>query len=563
MSETATPEAQTLSGKYETIIQEAITAVHTRAFYSRYPEPPSRKIYGEEAAPEGMKAFQEHLNNNYEGLLQDHAEYRLAAEASPYTLDPLGISYPVQTDIQAYIDRSGAAFQEWKKVDVHTRAGLLVESLERIKARFFELANATQHTTGQSFVMSFQASGPHSNDRALETIALGVHEQTRFPETVEWVKPMGKFDVKLHKKYKNVPLGINLLIGCSTFPIWNTTPGLYAALITGNTAIIKPHPRVIYPIAIVVEEIQKTLKDHGYDPHTVQLAVDTPEAQITKELAEHKDVKLIDYTGGNAFGDYIESLPGKRTFTEKAGVNSVVIDSTADLKAMVQNLSFSFALYSGQMCTAPQNIFIPKDGIQAGEEHLSYDDVVKHLTDAITGLVNHPKMGAGTLGAIQNPATADRVQEAQNLGLKVLLAPQTIENPEFPKARMATPTVLEVPADNHEILSTEMFGPIVFVVPVDSTGHGVELARDLALNHGAITFAAYTTSSEKMETIADTMADSFTSISFNFVGPIWINQSSGFSDFHVTGGNPAGNASLSDPEFVLNRFEIVGIRIHA
>jgi hypothetical protein len=46
------------------------------------------------------------------------------------------------------------------------------------------------------------------------------------------------------------------------------------------------------------------------------------------------------------------------------------------------------------------------------------------------------------------------------------------------------------------------------------------------------------------------------------VGPIWTNQSAGFSDFHVTGGNPAGNASLTDPEYLTRRFEIVGIRIH-
>jgi len=52
------------------------------------------------------------------------------------------------------------------------------------------------HTTGQSFVMSFQASGPHSNDRALEVVAMAYEELTRFASEVEWVKPMGKFDLK-------------------------------------------------------------------------------------------------------------------------------------------------------------------------------------------------------------------------------------------------------------------------------------------------------------------------------------------------------------------------------
>jgi len=46
------------------------------------------------------------------------------------------------------------------------------------------------HTTGQAYMMSFQASGPHANDRALEAIAAGYQELTRYPEQVEWVKTL-------------------------------------------------------------------------------------------------------------------------------------------------------------------------------------------------------------------------------------------------------------------------------------------------------------------------------------------------------------------------------------
>ena len=104
------------------------------------------------------------------------------------------------------------------------RAQVLVDSLERVKEFFFVIANATMHTTGQSWIMSFQASGPHSNDRALEALALGYEEVNRFPHEVTWEKPMGKFSVKLDKVFHAVPKGISLAIGCSTFPVWNTVP---------------------------------------------------------------------------------------------------------------------------------------------------------------------------------------------------------------------------------------------------------------------------------------------------------------------------------------------------
>jgi hypothetical protein len=66
--------------------------------------------------------------------------------------------------------------------------------------------------------MPFQASGPHTADRALEAIAAGYEEQTRFPEQTRWEKPMGKYRISLQKTWRAVPKGVALVIGCSTFP---------------------------------------------------------------------------------------------------------------------------------------------------------------------------------------------------------------------------------------------------------------------------------------------------------------------------------------------------------
>lgn len=565
---TASASTSTLFQKHEGTLRKAITAIHERSFHAAFLEAPSKSVYGETGHEDGLAAFHAQLGKPYTGLLQSHDSMLAAGEESPYTLEALGMSYPARGSAADYIAVARSLALVWGRVDVHTRAGILVESLHRISKRFFELTFATMHTTGQAYMMSFQASGPHSNDRALEAIALGLHEQTRFPDTVEWVKPMGKdkegnpLHVQLEKHYRCQPLGLSLAIGCSTFPVWNTVPGVYASLVTGNPVIVKPHPKAIYPLAIVVEEIQRALKENGLDPNIVQLAPDTVEQPIAKLLAENPAIKLIDYTGGNAFGNYLEGLGGKRTFTEKAGINSIVLHSSSDVRSMMQNIAFSLSLYSGQMCTCPQNIFIPREGIDTPEGKLSYEDTVAALTTAIHKLVTHEKMGPGTLGAIQNPATASRVNEAANLGFKQLLASQAIVNPEFPKARIASPAVFEVPASNTAALATEMFGPIVYVVPVNDYKEGVALARELASHEGAITFSSWCTDADARAYMVDEMAQSFTSISFNFVGPIWVNQSAGFSDFHVTGGNPAGNASLTDPEYLTRRFEIVGIRIH-
>lgn len=547
----------TAATNYKEIIENAIKAIHARTFYAQYPEHP--KAYGEEAPLKGLEAFNNQLGKSFQGLLQQNPESWAGEEASPYTGKSLGVTYPV-FEVETTIVRAGRAFSAWKNISVDIRAEILVDALERVKNRFFEIAHATQHSTGQSFMMSFQASGPHASDRALEALAVGYEELNRFPSNVTWEKPMGKASVVLQKQFKPVPKGIALCIGCSTFPIWNSVPGIFASLITGNTVIVKPHPKSVYPIAIVVSEIQNALQAKGIDINVCQLAVDSSAKLITKQLAEHPLIKLIDYTGGSAFGNYIESIPGKVTFTEKAGVNSVILDSVVDLKPVVQNLSFAVSLYSGQMCTAPQNFFIPAGGIKQGDTVIPYEEVKKALVDGIAGIANHPQMGPGTYGAVQNPLTVKRVNSVRELEATILHDSKPVVNAEFPEARVISPIVLEVDAKDSGIYEEELFGPIVIIVKTRDTAQSIELAKDLVEKHGAITFSAYTTDEATATTITEELESVFAPVSLNLTGMIWVNQHAGFSDFHVTGGNPAGNASFTNPEYVNKRFVWVGHR---
>ncbi|WP_295127710.1 phenylacetic acid degradation protein PaaN [uncultured Chitinophaga sp.] len=536
-----------LFAKHQNILDKAVKASHERTFYAQYPEHP--KAYGEEAPAAGEAAFKAMLGQPFDRLLQDSDNWQ-GEEVSPYTLEPLKVSYPI-VPADALVIAAKEAGKKWAKLPVTERAAILAETLEAITKHFFEIAYATMHTTGQSYMMSFQASGPHANDRALEAIAMGYQELQRYPGQLTWEKPMGKSSIKLDKHFKAVPKGVGLVIGCSTFPVWNSLPGLYADLVTGNAVIVKPHPKAVLPIAIVVAAIQKVLQENGVDPLLCQLAADTSEHLNTKELCEHPDVTLIDYTGGSAFGDYVEQLRGKTVFTEKAGVNSVIIDSAPDMDAMAQNLAFAVSLYSGQMCTAPQNFFIPAN---------IYDEVAGKIRDAVSALVNNPKMGAGTLGAVQSEVTFKRAQEAGALGAKVLLGGGPVNNEEFGKARTCSPTILETTAEEQNVYARELFGPVILLVRTKDTAESIQLAKEMARKHGAITCAAYTTNAAVQAEIEEEMNSVFTPVSFNFTGFIWVNQHAAFSDFHVTGGNPAGNASFTNPEFILKRFVWIGNR---
>jgi phenylacetic acid degradation protein paaN len=539
-------------------LEAAYAAQQSRTYFAAWPESP--RAYAEDGMAQGLSAFQSLLTQNFTELLQEGSEGWVGDEVSPYMMTGLGVQYPKFAP-EVLIANAKSAQKVWSKTPADVRAAVLLDALDRVALRFFEIAYATMHTTGQSFMMSFQASGPHANDRALEVLSMAYHELNRFPSDVTWVKNMGKFDLTLQKNYKAIPKGVALVIGCSTFPTWNTVPGLFGSLITGNASIVKPHPKSVLPIAIVVAEMQKALVAAGLPVSVVQLGVDTLDHPITKELAEDSAVKLIDYTGGSAFGDYIESLEGKTVFTEKAGVNSVILDSVSDANAVFGNLAFAASLYSGQMCTAPQNIFVSAEGIKTAEGHLSYDDVVAGIANAVKGLAENPKMGAGTLGAIQNDVTSSRVKSVEAAaGSSVALASMNIVNPEFPDARTASPTVIAVDASDEKSWKHECFGPIVFVVKTQSAAQSLELTADCAAELGAITCSCYSTDTDFMVEVEDAMNAVFTPVSFNFSGAAFVNQHAAFSDFHVTGGNPSGNASFTDSQYVNRRFVWVGNR---
>lgn len=548
--------AGTLFTRHKELLDAALHALQVRNYYSPYPESP--KAYPEDADGKAKAWISAIMNTNYEALDQTGANSFVGEEISPFLQVGIGVKYPSFTP-EVLINNATLAQKAWTKTKPAERAGLLIEALDQVKTRFFDIAYATMHTTGQAYMMSFQASGPHANDRALEAVAMGYKELTSVPSSVEWVKNLGKFDLKMNKTWTPVPKGISLVIGCSTFPVWNTVPGLFASLITGNATIVKPHPKAILAIAIVVEELQKVLVQNGYPKTVVQLAPDTLSHPITKILAENPAVKLVDFTGGSEFGNYIESLP-KTTFTEKAGVNSIIFDSVTDLKPVLGNIAFSASLYSGQMCTAPQNIFVSKAGVKTAEGVVSFDEVVAGLSAAITGLVDNPKAGPGTLGAIQAELTYNRVNDAKNLGGTVALDSKAIVNEEFKDARIATPVVIVLDKTQGDIYNKECFGPIVFVIQTDDVHESITLAKTLAEEKGALTCGAYTTDSLVQSQIADAMNEVFVPVSFNFTGAGFINSHAAFSDFHLTGGNPAGNASFANSEFLSKRFVWVGNR---
>ncbi|WP_028218381.1 phenylacetic acid degradation protein PaaN [Paraburkholderia oxyphila] len=551
-----------LFAKHEAMLQKALAAIETRGYWSPFAEMPSPKVYGESATADGEATFKAHLNRTFE-LDQPGTGETVGSETSPFGF-ALGARYPKSTPDQL-IEAAQKAQRDWRAAGPQAWVGVSLEILERLNRASFEIAFSVMHTTGQAFMMAFQAGGPHAQDRALEAVTYAWDQLRRIPADAHWEKPQGKNPpLAMQKRFTVVPRGTGLVLGCSTFPTWNGYPGLFADLATGNTVIVKPHPGAILPLAVTVRIAREVLREAGFDPNVVTLlATDPNDGALVQQLALRPEIKLIDFTGSTQNGDWLEQHARQaQVYTEKAGVNQIVIDSAADLKAAARNIAFSLSLYSGQMCTAPQNIYVPRDGIQTAEGHVSFEAVAQAIAGAVQKFVADPARAVEVLGAIQNEGVTARIDEARKLGT-VLADSQSLEHPQFAGARVRTPLVLSLDAARDAASFTrEWFGPISFVIATDSTAQSLEMAGATARDHGALTLSVYSTDDAVIEAAHEAAITGGVALSINLTGGVFVNQSAAFSDFHGTGANPAANAALADAAFVANRFRVVQSRVH-
>ncbi|MFF5635397.1 phenylacetic acid degradation protein PaaN [Streptomyces sp. NPDC012825] len=563
---TAQPTTDRLAEKHRSTLDQALDTIRTRAYWSPHPEHP--KAYGSDDsldAAAGLAAYQSLLNGRFE-LDQPGTDGWTGGEVSPYGPE-LGVEYP-HPDVDVLLPAMRAGMGAWRDAGAETRALVCLEILARISARTHEFAHAVMHTSGQAFMMAFQAGGPHAQDRGLEAVAYAYAEQTRTPVgRADWSKPQGKRGpLELSKEFTPVGRGVALLVGCNTFPTWNGYPGLFASLATGNAVLVKPHPRAVLPLALTVRIAREVLAETGFDPNLVALAVERPGEGIAKDLALRPEVRIIDYTGSTAFGEWLEANARQaQVYTEKAGVNTVVVDSTDDYRGMLGNLAFSLSLYSGQMCTTPQNLLIPRDGIDTDQGPKSYDEVVTDLAAAVDGLLGDDARANGLLGALVNPDVKARLEAAADLG-EVALASREVANAEFPDAVVRTPVIVKLDASEPEArdaYSSECFGPVSFAVAVDSTADALELLRRTVREQGAMTVGAYTSSEEVERAVEEVCLEEAAQLSLNLTGGVYVNQTAAFSDFHGSGGNPSANAALCDGAFVANRFRVVEVRRQA
>lgn len=541
--------------------ERAQAACQRRDCWSPFPELPGKYPDAETAQAKVLATFKARLGHDqphHFDLDQPGTVGALGEEISPYTQRPLGILYP-QADPDQLFAAASKAMTDWARAPIDERIGLLLEVVDTLyREHLFDIVHAVMHTAGQSFNMAYAGSGVNALDRAIEALVYAHQAQHAVAPRARWERQFGPSTIVLDKTYRLVPRGVAVCFSCASFPTWNAWPSMMASLATGNAVIVKPHPATVLPMALTVRVFRQVLQAAGFDPNLVTLALDSQAEPIGKRLVKHPATAMVDFTGSVRFGQWVEqNAHPALSFTETAGCNTVVLAAVTDLDAVLRSLATTLCLFSAQMCTSPQNIYVPADGVQTPQGLVSFNEVAQRLAEAVAALTRDPKKAAMILATVQSPQTLALLAEMESQGLQrgtVLLAPQAYPHPDWPAARTSTPLMLRVSKAERDLYGEERFGPISFVIACDDAADALAQATRDAREFGGLTAFVYATDEAYITQAQNAYARAGAQLTINLTGAMPLNFAAAYSDYHVTGLNPAGNAALTHLAFVANRF---------
>jgi RHH-type proline utilization regulon transcriptional repressor/proline dehydrogenase/delta 1-pyrroline-5-carboxylate dehydrogenase len=354
------------------------------------------------------------------------------------------------------------AFEHWCRVSVEHRAELLERVAGIMDRRRFELSALEVYEVGKPWA---EADG---DIREAIDFLLFYAQQMRLrgvPRLTQHVP--GEESYQHHW-----PRGVALVIAPWNFPMAILTGMVSAALVTGNTVIMKPAEQSAVCGAMLMEMFEEA----GVPPGVLNFLPGKGRV-IGQHLVDHKDVHMVAFTGSREVGLRIwesagQTRPGqlelKRVVCEMGGKNPVIVDSDADLDEAIVDSIYSAFGYQGQKCSALSRLIVLEE---------NYDRVVKRLVEAAASLrVGNPETPGIMVGPVIDETAYRRMLEIIEAGKKE--ATLAFQGSVPPEGFFVPPTIFTGVKAEMRLAREEIFGPVLSVMKVRDLDEAIRVAND-------------------------------------------------------------------------------------
>ena len=406
------------------------------------------------------------------------------------------------------------AFRKWSKTTPEHRAELLFKAAEAVRRRRFEFDALLVLEVGKTWL---EADGDVAE--GIDFLEYYAREMLRYAAPHP-ITPIAGERNEMHY----IPLGAGVVI-----PPWNFAFAIMAgmtsaALVTGNTVVLKPSS----DSPVIAARFVDLLLDCGLPADAIAFVTGSGGA-IGDELVKHPRTRFVSFTGSKDVGLHVNRLaadvqPGqlwiKRVVAEMGGKDGIVVSADADLPAAVEGVAQAAFGYQGQKCSACSRAVV---------EAPVYDEFVKRLverTDTIK--VGDAADHSSAMGPVINERSLDKIQEYIEIGKsegKLVSGGERIAGDGY----FIEPTIfIDIPPDGR-LAQEEIFGPVLAVIKAKDYDDALAIANNTEFG---LTGSVYSSDRAKLERARDEF----------HVGNLYLNRKSTGA---LVGVHPFGGFNMS------------------
>jgi len=374
------------------------------------------------------------------------------------------------------------AFETWRFVPPEERVSLLLGAAELIRQRHFDFCAWLTYEVGKNWAEADADVG-----ETIDFLEFYAREALRLAASTPPIQYPGEHDELLY-----IPLGVGAVISPWNFPFAIMAGMTSAAIVTGNTVVLKPSSDSPTIAARFVE----VLEEAGLPPGVVNFCPGSG-ATFGNAVVAHPKTRFVAFTGSKEVGLDIheraaKAQPGqiwiKRTILEMGGKDSIIVSADADFDAAVAGVVASAFGFSGQKCSACSRVIV---------EEAIYEAFVERLREKVEALTVGDPAENSNMGPVVNEAAMKSILYYAEIGKKegrLVAGGKAVETPE--KGYYVAPTVIADVAPAARIAQEEIFGPVLAVIKAQDFDHALEIANNTEFG---LTGSVYSTDRAKLD----------------------------------------------------------------
>ncbi len=377
-----------------------------------------------------------------------------------------------------------AAFESWRRVPAQERSALLFRAADEMRRRKHEFSAYLVFEVGKTWV-----EADADTAEAIDFLEFYGRENLRYasPQPVTPSPLPGERNVMVY-----LPLGVGVVVPPWNFPLAILVGMVTAAIVTGNTVVLKPSS----DSPVIASQFVKLLHSLGL-PKGVLNFLPGSGGEVGDTLVAHPLTRFVAFTGSKDVGLHINELaakaqPGqrwiKRVVAEMGGKDAIIVDADADVDDAVKGVVAAAYGFQGQKCSACSRAIV---------DAAVYDEFVAKLKPAVEALRLGPAWeGTTQVGPVVSAGAMKTIQEyievGQGEGRLLCGGAQPVRDDGFYLA----PTVIVDVAPRARISQEEIFGPVLAVIKARDFDDALHIANDTEFG---LTGAVYTRDPAKLE----------------------------------------------------------------